>query len=207
MPSTERASGADDAVVAVPALMLDRLVAALERLATSQSVEAAAEFRNALATETNAAIARWQSEALLAIADRMNPPEAFHQRGRELSTSQRQVVLRYDAFRTALGRTGAASVVVGAALLDENLIAIVEGAVPDIPLTLVAFGGRNGAEVGRGALSRDSDGCPRQASIGNLREKHVTRFELWDHAGTPLLFGLLAQAQFAFARGKHQGGG
>ena len=88
---------------------------------------------------------------------------------------------------------------IGVASLAEDLITITEGNVPDIPLTLVAFGGRNGAEVGRGALSRAADG-PRQAVISNLRDKQVTRFELWDHHETPILFGLLQTDTIFFAR-------
>src|SRR5436305_1450757 len=109
MPPTERSSSEHSNTVQIPAEMLDRLVSALERLGTSQNLEAAAEFRNALATETNAAIARWQSEALLTLTDRIGrQPDLGRHHGRELTLAQRQLVLRYDAFRTALGRTGAA---------------------------------------------------------------------------------------------------
>jgi hypothetical protein len=191
MPSTERSTNDQNNTVQIPAEMLDRLVVALERLGTSQNLEAAAEFRNALATETNAAIARWQSEALVALADRINAPPSFgRHHGRELNLAQQQLILRYDAFRTALGRTGAAAIVFGVVSQLEDLIAIVQGSVPDVPLTLVAYG-TTGAEIGRGQLSRESAGEPRQAVIPNLRDKQLARFELWDQAGRPILFGLV----------------
>jgi hypothetical protein len=178
----------------MPVALVNRLVSALERLAAGQSVDAAIDFRNTLATETNAAIARWQTEALGTIADRLSRQPAESSRpGGELSLPQRELVLSYDAFRTALGRTGAASIVVG--FLNGTVITITsERPLPGGRLTLVAFS--KGREIGQGDLSAGGEGGQRQATvedIGHLPADQPVdrRFSIRDETGSPILLGLL----------------
>jgi hypothetical protein len=173
----------------MPAEIFDRLVSALDALAKGQRAETAIEFQNLLASETNVAIERWQSAALGAIVERMATlPQQAQRTGRELSLAQHQLVLRHDAFETGIGRIGAAVIFVG--VPSRDVVTIVRGNVPDEPLTLVAYA-PNGAEIGRGQLTRDGETGVRQALIRSLNDKQpIARLELWNENGIPIRFGL-----------------
>jgi hypothetical protein len=186
MPSQERSTGGEATVVQMSPDMAARLVDALERLANSQSFEAAADFRTALATETNNAIARWQTEALMSIADRFSQSQT----GPQLTLPQRQLALRYDAFRTALGRQGAASIVYG--VPGDDAISILGDNVPGIALTFVGFSS-TGNEVPlspRPPVIDDGQGL-RHVVIRGLDKLDIARFELRNHADQPILLGLI----------------
>jgi len=189
----------DDAssVVQMPLALAERLVAAMERIAAGQTAEAAAEFRTAWLTELNESNVRLQTQALATIADRLStviqaPPPAHHGRT-ELSSAQKRAVLTYDAFRTALGRPGAAVLVTGVRSAERpQTITITAGSLPDVLLTLVCYD-PSGSELGRGPLPpATSKHEPRQAQIATLEEKDVVaRFEILDQAGDPIHLGLL----------------
>jgi hypothetical protein len=176
----------------MPAQLVERLVEAMERIATGQTVEAAAEFRTALLTDLNEYNARLQTEALATIAERLGglhqPPQPSGP-GADLLLEQQQAVLKYNAFRTALGRPGAASLVMGVKR-DDRITITAPNQLPDVPMTVVVYDVK-GNEIGRGHLSRDKDE-PRHATIRGLDEAaDVARFELWDQSGKPIRFGVL----------------
>jgi hypothetical protein len=192
MPTTR---GSDDPqpVVQLSPELVERLVSALEGMAIGQGVEAAAEFRTSLATETNAAIARWQTETLAVIADRFASLQPSNARtGDQLSLAQQQTVLTYEAFRTVVGRPGAASIVSAERSFNpksrtHNVI-VVAGPLPDTPLTLVAYG-TTSAEIGRGQVTKGGRGN-REAIIPDLKDNEpVARLEIHDQSDRPILLG------------------
>lgn len=187
MPSQGSRDG--DTVVQMPAELVERLVTALDLLARGQRAETQIEFQSLLATETNLAIERWQTAALSAIADRLGslPSQTHTQRtGRQLTLAQRQLVLRYDALQTVLGRVGAAAIFVGVTI--GEVVTIEQGNLPAEPLTLVAIGPKG--EIGFGDLALDPETGKRRATIPGLNDQQtIIRFELRDQTGAPMRFG------------------
>jgi hypothetical protein len=188
-PNQASRTPATQPVVQMPAEMVERIVIAMEQIAAGQAVESAAEMRTALYTQVNEANVRLQTEMMATLAERfatMYQP-SHRTSGVELSLEQRRAVLKYDAFRTALGRPGVASIVIGER--SRNTIIITKGELPDTQLTLVAYAA-NGKELGRGPLTRDEGVL--SAHISGLREEDtVASFELREPPDNPIRFGTM----------------
>ena len=175
-------------VVQMPPEALERLVLAIERMAASQTAESVAELRTAWLTQVNEANARLQTDTLAAIAERLNQP---YQPARpitgQLSIEQRQAALSYDAFRTALGRPGAASIVMGER--SGGTIIITAGHLPDTSLTPVVYAA-NGREIGRGHVRR-ADYAPQGQIRGLENDDVVAWFEVREAPDDPIRWGTL----------------
>jgi len=171
----------------MPPDLMRRLVEALERIAAGQAVETSAELRTTWQQQMTDTTAT-QTQVLDAIADKLGTlvqPRTVSTEDLELP--QQEAVLRYDAFRTALGRPGAAAMVMGER--SGNVITITAGQLPAATLQVVGFDAKGG-EVGRGNLPPAGYG-QRSASLSGSNPEHITRFEVWDLSGSPIRFGLL----------------
>ena len=186
MPAQGSTPRDTESVVQMPADLFTQLVKALGQIANNQRTETAIELQTLLATETNAAIERWQTAALTTLVDRIG--SQGQRTTREPTLPQKQLALRYEALRTALGRVGSAVMFLGVASRDT--VTIVQGNVPSEPLVLVVYGPTG--KIGSGPLVNDETGLAAQ--IPGLTDKTVvTRLELWDKTGTPVRFGLLTR--------------
>jgi hypothetical protein len=122
-------------------------------------------------------------------------------RGDELDEAQQRAVLKYDAFRSVLGRPGATSMLIGRLVQDDTgdtggRLVIVSGRqLPGREHRLVAFDS-NGTylfdtQLRRSAdPDRDGDREPEWSAKVDGRGSSITHFEVWDK-GSPRWFGLM----------------
>ena len=103
-----------------------------------------------------------------------------------LDAGQQSLVLKYDAFRTMLGRHGAASIALYRIVEGDNIV-VEQGLAPRS--TVVVYGrladrtDRPTVEIGR-AVYHDG-----RASIPGLRASVIDRVEILDADHKPVLFG------------------
>ena len=207
MPTSGKEANDSD-TVQMPRDLYERFVAALESIAAAQTVEAAAEVRMAWMkqlSEDNATLQTRVMAGLVEHVERMyQPPKQLS--NAELTLDQRQAALRYDAFRTRLGRAGAAALVIGVQKSVDyedprhRRITITQGQLPGNPLRLVAFSTSLG-EIGRGDLHLEGrgplglDGVGRAADVElqliNGKIPNIDYFEIRDLSDVPIRLGLL----------------
>lgn len=109
----------------------------------------------------------------------------------DLTPPQQRLALTYNAFRTLLGRPGAAAII-GAArggpANDAGDVLTLTGPIPSTRITVVAYGA-DGAEVGRDP-EHQRDGEFRYATIPGLKdEMTISRIEILDENHQPILLG------------------
>lgn len=109
----------------------------------------------------------------------------------DLTFPQQRLALSYNAFRTLLGRAGAAAVigaVRGGPDGDAGDVLTLSGPIPSAPITVVVYG-PDGAELGR-ATEHRSEGELRYATIPGLKdEMAISRIEILDANQHPILLG------------------
>jgi hypothetical protein len=101
----------------------------------------------------------------------------------QIATEQQRLVLTYDAFRTALGRPGAASLATFRIAQAKDGITL-NGPIPGGNLQAVAYA-QNGAEIKRGPLERAGPDYffPIDVDL-------VTRLEVYDESCRPILLAV-----------------
>ena len=119
-------------------------------------------------------------------------PEGASRVGDTLTGEQQRLALEYDVFRTALGRRGAAAIVLYR--VDRDRIAIEQGVASGS--WVVVYGRRSdqpddpAVEIGRGRYDERAGG----ADIPGLSSgTNVTRVEILDRHGRPVRLGLPAE--------------
>lgn len=119
-------------------------------------------------------------------------PEGASRVGDTLTGEQQQLALDYDVFRTALGRRGAASIVLYR--INGDLIVIEQGVASGS--WVVVYGSRSDqpddpvVEIGRARY----EGSERGAVISGLSAyAHITRVEILDRHGRPVRLGRPAE--------------
>ncbi len=184
---------------------IQQLAEAISRLAEKKSAEYSAGFSSAVVerlTESEQS-AKAQAEAMGRIAERLG--ELSHQaaaRVDDLDLPQKRAVLRYDAFCTALGRTGATSVVIGTLVGEgehERLVLVSGQQLPGVAHKFVAFDKHGneldvGAELKRrdsnvGGRGRGKDTYEWSVAVSGHGQA-IAHFEVSDHRG-PRWLGLM----------------
>jgi hypothetical protein len=108
-----------------------------------------------------------------------------------LTADQQRLALTYNAFRTLLGRTGAAAIISatrGGPDDDAGDVLTLRGPIPPTSITVVAYGS-DGKEIGRDPEHR-RHGEIRYATIPGLKdEMTISRIEILDENRQPILLG------------------
>jgi hypothetical protein len=166
MPDTRKPQGATTA--------LDAEVRELVRAAISETAGQQGDLAKAL-------------DRLGRALEGLRPPSS----PTDLTPPQQRMALTYNAFRTLLGRSGAAAIVRATRGGPDNNagdVLTLEGPIPSTRVTVVAYG-PDGAEIGRDPEHR-RDGEVRHATIPGLKdEMTISRIEILDENHRPILLG------------------
>lgn len=195
-PSQRRTAAADVVDEAERARAAEKVAVAAAELAVEAALDTQAEREAAglpqrvvlMPSEELRSLVRSVIEGIQAGSSPGTVSEGASRVGDTLTSAQQQLALDYDVFRTALGRRGAASIVLYRT--DGDLIVIEQGAASGS--WVVVYGRRSGqphdpvVEIGRARYEESESG----AVIPGLGScTHISRVEILDRHGRPVRLG------------------